>query len=441
MSDHDDAHAGQEQGLAARRAALQALAYVDERDAYSTTAVPEAVAALPDARDRRFASHLAYDTLRWEGTLDWILGHVVSRPLSDVEPPIRRILRLGTLQLWRTRVPNRAAVSTAVELARETVPRNRASGAGGFVNGVLRNVSRTLDGLPWPDPQDDLVAHLALTTGHPAWIVEERLAAADADHVRALLEADNVSPGLTLRAVGDRDDLIRELTSLGLVAEPTSAAPEGVRVPGADPRTLDAVTAGRAVPQDEASMLVGHAVGVQPGDTVIDLCAAPGGKAGHLSQMVGPDGRVVAVELHDHRAALVRTTAERLGLPIEVLVGDGRTVDLPDEVDAALVDAPCTGLGTGRRRPEVRWRKRPEDADALAMLQQQLVERAATLVRPGGRLTYAVCTWTTAETVAVAERVEQSTSVSLRRVEMRQLLPSTDDTDGMFHVTWHVGHP
>jgi 16S rRNA (cytosine967-C5)-methyltransferase len=417
-------------GLAARRAALAALRAVEEQGAWSTVAVPDAVAHLDDERDRRFASHLAYDTIRWSGTLDWLLGHVLTRPLAQVEPDLRRVLRLGALQLWRSQVPARAAVSTSATLAGEVVPRTRARGAAGFVNGVLRNLARRLDGLPWPDPDADPVAHLALSTGHPAWLVAERVEALGIDAARAVLHADNDPPGLTLRAVGDRDALVAELTDLGLAATPTAQAERGVRVPGADPRRLACVAEGRAVPQDEASMLVVEAAGVQPGDRVVDLCAAPGGKATDLAQRAGPTGHVTAVELHPHRADMVRAAASRLGLDIEVVVGDARAHTPALPADVVLVDAPCTGLGTGRRRPEVRWRRTPDDVTALAALQDDLLSHAVSLVRPGGTVVYAVCTWTVAETMAVVDRA--ATTHGLERVMVRQLGPDSDGTDGMF---------
>ena len=424
-------------GLPARRAALRALAAVDD-GAWSTTVVPEVVADLDDDRDRRFASHLAYDTIRWHGTLDWLLDHVLSRPMADVEPALRRVLRLGALQLWRAHVPARAAVSTSVALARDAVPAKRAKGAGGFVNGVLRALSRQLGEITWPDEADDPVGHLSRTTGHPVWLVRERVEALGADDAARLLAADNDPPGLTLRATGDRDTLVAELRTLGLDAEPTRRAPRGVRVPGADPRRLACVVEGRAVPQDEASMLVVAATGACPGDRVLDLCAGPGGKTGDLAARVGGTGTVTAVEPYPHRADRVRATLTRLGLGVDVRVADGREVDLDEPVDVALVDAPCTGLGTGRRRPEVRWRRTPEDVDALVELQVELVTHAAGQVRAGGTLTYAVCTWTQRETVEVVERVEGACP-RLSRVATEQLRPDVDDTDGMFHTTWRVG--
>jgi 16S rRNA (cytosine967-C5)-methyltransferase len=426
-----------QQGLPARRAALAALRAVHEDGAWSNLAVPAAIDRLDDERDRAFAAHLAYDTLRWEGTLDWALGTVLSRPLADVEPTLVRVLRLGALQLLRSSVPPRAAVATSVTLAREQVPAGRAKGAGGFVNGVLRNLARRIDELPWPDVEVDPVGHLALTTGHPSWIVSDLLGRFGPERTRAILEADDRPPGVTLRVVGDRDAVLAELTAAGLDATP-GQGDEAIRVPGADPRRLACVREGRAVPQDEASMRVAHATGVTAGQRVLDLCAGPGGKATHLAALAGDDGEVVGIELHPHRAELVRQAAARQGVEVDVRVGDAAAPPLgPDErFDAVLLDAPCSGLGTGRRRPEVRWRRSPDDATELAQLQRRLLDAAAARVADGGQLTYAVCTWTAAETDAIVRWFDAAHGSTFEPLERVQLLPDRDDTDGMFIATW-----
>ncbi len=424
-------------GLPARRAALRALRAVDEDGAWSNTAVPAAVADLVEARDRSLASHLAYDTLRFEGTLDWALGHVVSRPLDDVEAPLRRVLRLGALQLLRTEVPPHAAVATSVALARETVPKGRAKGAGGFVNGVLRGLDRRRDELPWPDRDRDLVGHLALTTAHPRWVVEDLLARFGPERTEAILLADDAPPGLTLRAVGDRDALLAELTAAGVDAV-AGASPRAVRAPGTDPRRLAAVAEGRAVPQDEASQQVVLAAEVTPGERVLDLCAGPGGKTTYLAALVGPDGPpVTAVELHPHRADMIRRAAARQGVDVAVHVGDAAAPPLPPSAryDVVLLDAPCTGFGTGRRRPEVRWRRTERDVTDLAALQGALLTAAARHLAPGGRLVYSVCTWTEAETTAVVDAFDAA-APDLQPQGRRQLLPDRDDTDGMFLAVW-----
>lgn len=421
-------------GMPARRAALEALRRVDEDDAWSTHAVPAAVTVLDEPRDRAFASHLAYEALRWQGTLDHLLTAHCRRPLDDVEPALLRVLRLGALQLWHSDVPAHAAVQTTVELAREAVPARRGDGAAGFVNGVLRSLARDLaDGGPrWPqDPR----ARVALTTGHPRWVVDELADSLGLARAAAVLAADSRPADTTLRARDDRDELVAELLAAGVEARPGRHAPEAVVVPGADPRALTAVREGRARPQDEASMLVVRAAEVRRGDRVLDLCAGPGGKTTHLATLAGPEGSVTAVELHPHRARQVADAADAMGLAVDVRVGDGTDPPLePEErFDVVLVDAPCTGLGVGRRRPEVRWRRQPQDVPALADLQRRLLEAAAGRVADGGRLVYAVCTWTAGETTEVVGRADLGGLVATGQ---RQLLPDTDDTDGMFIATF-----
>jgi 16S rRNA (cytosine967-C5)-methyltransferase len=415
-------------GLPARQAAIEALRAVGERGAYSNVAVPAAIGEL-EPRDRAFASHLAYDTLRWEGTLDWALGQVIDRELTGVEPELLRVLRLGALQLLRTDVPPHAVVDTGAELARRAVPVRRAKGAAGFVNGVLRALSRRVDDLPWPEA---LIPNLALTTAHPEWIVAELLPRLGPEETQAALTADNEPPGVTLRATGNRDALLDELREAGIDAQPGDHTPEAIRAPGADPRRLAAVREGRAVPQDEASMLVARSCAPGPRSRVLDLCAGPGGKATHLAALAGPDGHVVATELHHHRAQLVAELAARTGVRISVVTADGRRPPLRGGFDVVLVDAPCTGLGTGRRRPEVRWRRTPVDVTDLASIQESLVSSALRLVRPGGRVVYSVCTWTQRETTEVIGRLDKA---EIEVVGERQLWPHRDGTDGMYLAT------
>lgn len=422
------------EGLPARRIALEALRQVDEDDAWSTTVVPALVGQLPEVRDRAFASHLAYEALRWQGTLDHLLRQHLDRDLTDVEPALLRVLRLGVLQLWHSDVPAHAAVQTSAELAREAVPRRRGDGAAGFVNGVLRAVARRLGdrGPRWPD---DPRERAALSTGHPRWVVDELADRHGLARTAAILAADSDPAPTTLRARDDRDVLLAELRAAGVDVEPGAVAPEAVHVRGVDPRGLPAVVEGRARPQDEASMLVVHAAEVAPGDRVLDLCAGPGGKTTHLATLAGSTGAVVAVELHEHRARQVREAAAAMGVAVDVRVGDATRPPLSEDerFDVVLVDAPCTGLGVGRRRPEVRWRRQPEDVVALAAVQRAILREAGRWLAPGGRLVYAVCTWTHGETDAV---VDVATPPGMRCTGRRQLLPDRDGTDGMYIATF-----
>lgn len=434
-------------GVASRRAAWQAVRRVHERGAWSPPAVAAALrASRLGAQDRAFAANLAYSTLRWEGTLDWALSSVVRRPLADIEPAVLDVLRLGAWQLLYGNVPDRAAVDTAVELARSEV----GARATGFVNGVLRGLGRTSDTLPWPAGDEGLALRLA----YPSWMVSEARKRFG-QRADAVLEAGNQPPGLTLRAVGDRDSLVAELQAAGHDARPGQRAPEAVRVPGADPGSLLAVAEGRATAQDEASMLVSRVVaGLGPGTdercppdwVVLDACAAPGGKSTHLAQL---GARVMAADVRPTRAALVRTAAARLNLSDRVAVAVVDATDpswRPQSFAAVLIDAPCTGLGVVRRRPELRWRREADDPARLGRLQLRLLETAVPFVRSGGRLVYSVCTWPAAETVDVAEAFLAAYGDEFTAIDVSQplgtpavaadpgiqLAPDVDAVDGMY---------
>ncbi len=424
-----------ERGLAPRRAALAAVRRVRADHAWSTYAVPEAVAALTDPRDRGLAAHLAYETLRWTGTTAWILDATLSRSRSSVETELLEVLELGVVQLLRTRIPARAAVATSVALARACVPKQRAAGAAGFVNGVLRAGDRNRARWEAPEADGNVTRQIALATGHPDWIVTDLCQRWDDRRVHAILSADNAPPGVTLRANVARGDLLDELHAAGVDAQPGSHS-QAVHVSAVDPRLLAAVVEGRAVVQDEASLAVVDATGVVAGNSVLDMCAAPGGKTTELARRVGPDGQVCAVELHSHRAAMITESAQRQGVDVEVIVGDARTVVLPHTFDVVLVDAPCTGLGTGRRRPEIRWTRTPDDAVSLATVQRSLLAAAERALAPGGRLVYSVCTWTALETDEVARAFDATSQLTAG--ERRQLYPDVDGTDGMYIATWHA---
>jgi 16S rRNA (cytosine967-C5)-methyltransferase len=343
-----------------------------------------------DARDRALASNLAFQTLRWRGTLDWALGHVVSRPLDEVEPGLLDVLRLGAWQLLHGRMPDRAAVSATVEVAAAQLGRRTV----GFANGVLRGLARRRDALLWPPA--DTVDGRALRLGYPPWIVaaaDDRFGAgADAE-----LDAGNVPAGLVVRGdAGVRD----ALADAGAQVTPGTLAAGALHVEGLTPGALLDRVPG-AVIQDEASMVVGDVVAAAlRGDgPVLDACAAPGGKTTHLATT----GRtVVAADRSADRLALVGQLAGRLGTPLPLVVADGaRPPWRPAAFAGVLVDAPCTGLGVVRRRPELRWRRDADDVAALAELQRRILAGTAGAVAPGGALVYSVCTWTRAETVDV----------------------------------------
>jgi len=394
----------------ARRLALDVLIAVRERGAYANLLLPQLMRErrLP-ARDRAFATELAYGALRAQGSLDLSLDRFIKRA---VDPPVRDALRLGAYQLWRTRVPARAAVATTVDLVRSVSPR-----AAGFANAVMRRVSEDPEP-PAPALSDDPRGHLAVVHAHPRWIVDAFAAAlgddADAELAAALM-ADDTRPlvHLVARTMAPGD----LLAAAGPGAEPGRWSPRAVYLPGGDPGELAEVRDGRAAVQDEGSQLVALVLAraAAPGDRVIDLAAGPGGKAALLAAE-GLD--VTGLELHETRARLVAHT----GVP--VVIGDGRRPPFaPASAGRVLLDAPCSGLGALRRRPEARWRRTPADIEPLARLQEALLRSALQLVAPGGVVAYATCSPHLRETQGVLERVLASPPVALEVVDVRPYLP------------------
>ena len=429
-------------------AALELLTAVRVRNAYANLALPAILRrhGLRD-RDAALATELGYGTLRAQGLLDAVIDACTERPLHRIEPPLLDALRLGAYQLLRTRVPAHAAVDTAVELVRV----DAGSRSAGFVNAVLRRVGEQSEAA-WveqlaPDPKEDAIGHAALAHAHPRWIAQafaDALGARADDELDAALAADDTRPSVHLLA--RPGEVTAEELALVTGGEVAPYSPYGVHLePGSgDVGELDAVREGLAVVQDEGSQLVALALtrvplGDQPADghRWLDLCAGPGGKSALLGGLVGLEGGTLdAVEPAEHRADLVRRAVD--GLPVTVHVADGRTAPLPDAAfDRVLVDAPCTGLGALRRRPEARWRRRPEDVAELSRLQRELLTAALRHARPGGVVAYVTCSPHLAETAGVVAAVtrrrgraaagEIGEVVEVEQLDARPFLPGVPD--------------
>jgi len=410
----------------ARRAAYDALRAVDQRDAYANLTLP---ALLRDrgitARDAAFATDLTYGTLRGLGTYDAVLGACVDRPLVEVDPEVRDLLRMGTHQLLSSRVPDHAAVSSTVDLARVVLGQGRA----GFVNAVLRKVAqRSRD--EWleklcPASDDD---SLALRYSHPAWIVRAFRDAlgGSAEATEAMLAADNVPAEVTLVARPGRCEL-DELVATG--AKPGRWSPYAAVMSAGDPGSIAAVRESRAGVQDEGSQLVALAlatVAVEGRDTRwLDLCAGPGGKAALLDALAVQRGaRLTAIESQPHRAELVRRV---VGDTAQVITADGTDEQwATGDYDRVLVDAPCTGLGALRRRPEARWRRTPADVASLGRVQRALLSNAIAAVRRGGVVAYVTCSPHVAETRFVVDDVLKA-QVGVERVDARPMFPGVPE--------------
>ena len=418
----------------ARAIAFDVVRRVVDEGAYSTRALPAALARSSlDERDRGLTTELTYGTLRLVPWLDAAIAGYAARPIARMTPGARAALRLGAYQLLRTRIPAHAAVSETVGLV---VPRER-----GFVNAILRKLSREL---PTPPEGGDDRA-IALRTGLSAWGVAELRKLLPADEVeRAALAFGERGP-LTLRVNTCRstvEDVEQRLLDAGLDPVRGGAHRECLLLSGGDPTSLPGWKEGAFAVQDQASAFVVDALAPEPGDRVLDICAAPGGKTAFVACRVGDDGRVVAGDLHADRAAMIPPALRRLGVSAAVLAQDATRPAVVGPFDRVLVDAPCSGIGSARRRPELLWRGKRDELSRLARLQVAIAAAAAGLLRPGGRLVYSVCTFPRAETDAACDAILRHRP-GLRPIETpgpgdgmsvlrHRLWPHRDGTDGMF---------
>ncbi|GMM96672.1 MULTISPECIES: RsmB/NOP family class I SAM-dependent RNA methyltransferase [Microbacterium] len=410
----------------AREVAYETLRAVHESDAYANLLLPAAIErAGLSAGDAALATELTYGTLRRRGTYDAIIGIAADRAPSSIDPEILDALRLGVHQLVATRVASHAAVNESVTLARRAGGR----GAAGFTNAVLRRVSRDTPG-EWADRVAETARSddeaIALSSSHPVWVIRafRRALTAEgrADELGALLTADNTAPRVTFAALPG-------LAEPGADARRTPFSPLGFRLAGGAPEAVVSASDGRIRVQDEGSQLAALALtrarAVQTGERWLDLCAGPGGKTAVLAaEALAHGARLDANEISPARAGLVRRSIAGVPLEVEVTERDGRdlTAERPGIYDRILVDAPCTGLGALRRRPEARWRKAPGDVAELTALQGELLGGAIEALAPGGIVAYVTCSPHLAETTGVVAEARRRFGDAVEELDARAVV-------------------
>ncbi|WP_370942619.1 RsmB/NOP family class I SAM-dependent RNA methyltransferase [Amycolatopsis sp. cg5] len=429
----------------ARRAALDVLYAVRERDAYANLVLPDLLRERRiSGRDAALATELAYGTSRAQGLLDDVIAACLDRPLSKVDGKVLDGLRLGAYQLLRTRIPTHAAVGSTVDLVREDV----GSHIAGFVNAVLRTVSEK-DEAAWveqlaPDAEKDPIGSFAFHTAHPRWVARsfaEALGDKGAE-LKAALEADDARPEVHL--VARPGEISADELAAITGGEVAPYSPYGVHLPSGsgDLAESEPIREKLAAVQDEGSQLCAIAATKAPlegsDERWLDLCAGPGGKAALMGALAALQGaRVDAVEVAPHRARLIEHAVK--DLPVTVHVADGRESGLEPGYDRILVDAPCSGLGALRRRPEARWRRQPSDVSELTKLQAELITAAIELLRPGGVLTYVVCSPHLAETEGVVGETARRNKLEI--LDARELFPGVPQLgDGPYVQLWPHRH-
>ena len=383
-----------------RYLAHQVLDRFETKDAYANLALQEVLnesGAGLDRRERAFCTELVYGTLRHLYKIDHILGRLLSRPLASSKISVKNLLRLALYQLaYLPEIPERAVCHSAVD----EIKNSKYQALAPMVNGVLRAYIRNKDVLSRPISREDLAQYLTIEYSHPAWLVEKWLRQFGAALTEQVLQVNNQQPPLTLRVnrhIAQVDEVTSGLQAHGIEWAPGRFLDEAITV-----KSLAGVleetpgfTEGKYMMQDESSMLVAHLLNPSPKETIVDLCAAPGGKSTHLAELMNDQGRIISIDQYQHKVDLIKANAERLHLrSLECILHDARDFQIPGlhrQADAVLLDAPCSGTGVLRRRVDARYRRKPEDIQELAALQRSILKNAATLVRPGGRLIYSTC--------------------------------------------------
>lgn len=434
-------------GEGARRIAYHVLVDYSRKDAYLNVLLSSYLAGSPlERRDRALVTEIVQGTVRMKLALDWAIRCFSNREPDSLDPRVLWVLRMFAYQVMFTSVPDYAACDLAANLTRREI----GEAAVGYVNGVLRALVRGRDRIEWPDREREPSRYLEVRLSHPRWVVDMWREELGLEQAESLCTADNVQPPLSLRCnllKTNREEVAGSLAAGGVEVEPGPLAPEALLVKGSGPPLeLEEYKGGLFSVQDQGSMVVGHAVAPRPGMRVLDMCAAPGGKANHLAELMENIGSVIALDINPGRLRLVEETALRLGNTIietRAVNSTGASREVEGTFDRVLVDAPCTGLGTLARRPDARWRKAPGDVERLATLQRSLLAEGAKMVEPGGRLVYSTCTISRRENQEVVcsfmESDDRFEPVEFGGLETRdpaapfaQLLPGRDGCDGVF---------
>lgn len=433
----------------ARTVAVEILCQVFDEGAYTNIALNKYLRTSSlSVLDRHLLTELVYGTVKAKGTLDWYLKGAIARPLFDVESKLQNILRVALYQiLYMDRIPQSAAVNEAVKTARAL----GNEGSAKFVNGVLRGFLRKQEagGFEFPDPEKDDAYYLALKYMHPKWLVKRWLGPHKREGVENLLAFNNSSAPVCLRTntlVITREKLLEELAAMDVKARPSLWSKDGIIIE--EMKSLDEIF--KKLPnafyvQDESSMLVADVVNPQKGETILDLCSAPGGKATHIAERMENTGEVIACDVHEHKLKLIQENAQRLGIScIKTKLNDGVIFqrEWVNKFDRVLVDAPCSGMGVLRRRAEARWTKDKKDLKVFPPLQLSILKCAARYVKSGGRLVYSTCTIEQSENHYLIDeflkafpdwkRVPIKHPLTGEEVDELQIWPHIDNIDGFY---------
>lgn len=415
-----------------RRTTYSVLFEIEKNQAYSNLELNRQI-GLQNPDNPAFVRELVYGVLENRIYLDYLLAHLIPKGLSGIKKQVLTLLRMGLYQLiFMESVPPYAAIGETVKLAKKLAP-----GRDGFINGVLRGYQKKGADIKLPDSKEDLISYLSVRYSYAQWIVELLLSQYGMQKAEQILKAGNDRPKLSIRVNmtrTDRQSLAEQLTEEGFVIEEAALSERVLFASGSGLLETKAYEQGLFSVQDEASVLAAEAVNPLPGQTVLDICAAPGGKSLAMAEMMGNKGVVKAFDIYGHKLTLIEQQAQRLGLSnIITEESDGCVLreDLRDSADCVLVDGPCSGLGVIRRKPEIKYKELADEGRELSEKQLWILLTASCYVKEGGILVYSTCTVNRIENTEVVERFLKERSGFTLLFE-RQYLPDTDETDGFY---------
>lgn len=437
----------------ARETALKILYEINKSGAYSNIALNK---KLEDVKlsniDKAFITELVYGTLKWQLSIDYIIEKFSSVKIKKLSPWILNILRLGVYQLlYMSKIPESAACNESVNLAK----RYGHSASSRYVNAVLRNIARSKDKIEYPDKNKDLSAYLSVRYSHPEWMVKNWLKRFGESFTEELLKSNNETAPLTVRVntlKTSREELRSQLEKDGFETRPAKYVENALIIDNPSSITkMEAFAKGLFQVQDESSMMVAQVLNPKPGDLVIDVCSAPGGKATHIAELMKNKGQVIARDVHEHKIKLIEEAALRLGIDIikaEVYDAQKEDLKLTEKADCVLVDAPCTGFGIIRRKPDIKWTRMEKDLDEIVKLQENILDISSRYVKPGGVLVYSTCTIEPEENDElvkkfiqnnkqfeledISEVLPSSVKKDTAKAGYIQLYPNIDGVDGFF---------
>jgi 16S rRNA (cytosine967-C5)-methyltransferase len=434
----------------AREQIIDLLIAIERDKSYAQLALKEALKDT-DSKDKPFITEVVYGTLKYQLKLDYIIDSFSKTPVSKMKPLIRNILRMGAYQMmYLDKIPVSAAINEAVKI----VKKRKFANLSGFVNGVLRTIDRNKESIQYPDKEKELEHYLSVTYAIPRWIISEWLLMYSAEITEQIADALNKRAKVCIRVNPlhtTKEEIKHLLQEEHISCEEGTLFEEALYLKSVDSlQSLNSFKKGLWTVQDESAMLVAHVVNPKAGDKVLDMCSAPGGKSIHMAELMQDQGEIVSLDIHEHKLELIRQNTERMGIGIiKPVLWDG-TVLQPDFVqafDKVLLDAPCSGLGIIKRKPDIRYNKKPEDLREIAKLQRKLAEQAAKYVKEGGVLVYSTCTLSRQENQDMVDYITSHLGLELSDIVdtiphklkayiknkgVLEVLPFVADTDGFF---------